>query len=127
MVQAYLIVFVGAGLGGVLRHGVNQAASRWLGIDFPYGTAFVNVFGSLAMGMLIDYFALRNEASHQWRLFLATGLLGGFTTFSTYSLDVALLWERGETALAAAYAIGSTVVAIAALFAGMWAMRHFPS
>lgn len=122
--QAYLIVFFGAGFGGAMRHGVNQAAMRMLGQNFPYGTLAVNILGSLAMGMLIGYFALRGEASQHWRLFLATGVLGGFTTFSAYSLDVALLWERGEAASAAAYAIGSVAVAIAALFTGMWLMRQ---
>jgi CrcB protein len=120
---SYLIVFIGAGLGGALRHGVNQLAGRLLGLNFPHGTLIVNVLGSFAMGMVIDYYALRGEASQPWRLFLATGVLGGFTTFSTYSLDVALLWGRGEGILAGLYAIGSVVASIAALYGGMSVMR----
>ena len=121
--MSYLIVFIGAGLGGALRHGVNQLAGRLLGLNFPHGTLIVNVLGSFAMGMVIDYYALRGEASQPWRLFLATGVLGGFTTFSTYSLDVALLWGRGEGILAGLYAIGSVVASIAALYGGMSVMR----
>jgi CrcB protein len=120
---SYLIVFFGAGLGGALRHGVNQLAGRLLGLNFPHGTLIVNVLGSFAMGMVIHYYALRGEATQPWRLFLATGVLGGFTTFSTYSLDVALLWGRGEGILAGLYAIGSVVASIAALYGGMSVMR----
>lgn len=125
--QAFIIVFFGAGFGGAMRHCVNVLATRFLGLGFPYGTVIVNVIGSLVMGMLIDYFALRGEASQHWRLFLTTGILGGFTTFSAFSLDVALHYERGETALAACYACGSVLLAIGALFAGMWLMKQFPA
>ena len=88
----YLIVFIGAGLGGALRHGVNVASLRVFGTGFPFGTLTVNVVGSLAMGLLAGYFALRLETGQIWRLFLTTGVLGGFTTFSTFSLDTALLY-----------------------------------
>ena len=125
--QAFIIVFFGAGLGGAMRHGVNVLSTRLLGVGFPYATLIVNVIGSLVMGMLIDYFALRGEASQHWRLFLTTGILGGFTTFSAFSLDVALLYERGETALAACNAFGSVILAIGALFAGMWLTKQFPA
>ena len=122
--QLYLIVFLGAGIGGALRHAVNEAAFRALGIYFPYGTAIVNILGSLIMGLLVAYFALRIELPQHWRLFLATGVLGGFTTFSAFSLDTAMLYERGQPVLAASYALGSVVISIAALFAGMWLARH---
>lgn len=122
--QPYLIVFLGAGIGGALRHGVNEAAFRTLGIYFPYGTAIVNVVGSFVMGLVVAYFALRGELSQHWRLFLTTGVLGGFTTFSAFSLDVALLYERGDTGYAAGYAVGSVALSIAALFFGIWLARQ---
>lgn len=120
-----LLVFVGAGLGGVLRHGVNVVAARLVGTAFPWGTLAVNVTGSLVMGLLAGYFAFRDGAN--WtepaRLFLTTGILGGFTTFSTFSLDVALLLERGEAGSAAIYALASLFVSVLALFAGLWLVR----
>lgn len=124
--QVYLIVFLGAGLGGALRHGVNQLAAKLLGIGFPYGTLIVNIIGSLIIGVFVTYFALRGEASQHWRLFLTTGLLGGFTTFSAFSLEVALLYERNQTGLAIGYVIASVALSIAAVFAGMWLMRQLP-
>ena len=118
---AYLLVFLGAGLGGAMRHGVNSACARWCGLDFPWGTLTVNVLGSLAMGLIAGWLAFR--AGEGWsqhvRLFLTTGILGGFTTFSAYSLDAVLLWERGQMAAAAAYVLGSVILSIAALAAGL--------
>lgn len=121
--RAYLIVFLGAGLGGALRHGVNLAAARLLGTGFPWGTFAVNVAGSLAMGLLAAWFTFRGDASQSWRLFLTTGILGGFTTFSAFSLDAALLWERGEALLALFYVAGSVALAIGGLFLGLWMVR----
>ncbi len=121
--RAYLIVFLGAGLGGALRHGANLAAARLLGTAFPFGTFAVNLLGSLAMGLIAEYFALRGDASQSWRLFLTTGILGGFTTFSAFSLDAALLWERGEALLALLYVAGSVAFAIGGLFLGLWTVR----
>lgn len=118
-----LVVFVGAGLGGVLRHGVNSAASTWLGIAFPYGTFAVNVIGSFLMGLLVGYFALKGSTIPHAQLFLATGVLGGFTTFSAFSLDAIALWQRGEILLAAAYIIGSVILALLALVCGLWLAR----
>jgi fluoride exporter len=123
--MGYLIVFLGGGIGAALRHGVNLAAARFAGTAFPYGTMTVNVVGSLAMGLIAAYFAFRGDASQHWRLFLTTGILGGFTTFSAFSLDVALLYERGELALAALYVAVSVAVSIAALFAGFALVRSF--
>jgi CrcB protein len=91
-----VLVFIGRGIGSALRHGVNVASVRLLGTGFPYGTLTVNIVGSLVMGLLAGYFALRGEAFPPWRLFLTTGIVGGFTTFSAFSLDTALLYERGE-------------------------------
>jgi CrcB protein len=123
--MVYLIVFLGGGIGAALRHGVNVAAARVAGTAFPYGTLTVNVVGSLAMGLIAAYFAFRGDASQHWRLFLTTGILGGFTTFSAFSLDVALLYERGELGLAALYVAVSVGVSIAALFAGFALVRSF--
>jgi CrcB protein len=114
----YLIVFAGAGLGGALRHGVNELALRWFGTSYPVSTLAVNVVGSFAMGLLAGYFAFRGEASPAWKLFLATGVLGGFTTFSAFSLDVVLLYQRGAVVPAALYVAGSVVLSVAGLVLG---------
>jgi CrcB protein len=122
--MVYLIVFLGGGIGAALRHGVNLAAARTLGTAFPFGTLTVNIVGSLVMGLLAAYFAFKGDASQHWRLFLTTGILGGFTTFSAFSLDVALLYERGQVAMAALYVGVSVCVSIAALFAGFALVRN---
>ncbi|MAU94336.1 fluoride efflux transporter CrcB [Jiella pacifica] len=115
----YLVVFIGAGFGGALRHGVNVASLRVFGSGFPFGTLTVNVVGSLSMGLLAGYFALRSEAGQTWRLLLTTGVLGGFTTFSTFSFDTALLYERGEISIAVLYVALSVGAALVGLFAGL--------
>jgi CrcB protein len=120
----YLIVFLGGGVGAALRHGVNVAAARLLGTAFPYATAIENVTGSLLMGLLAGYFAFRGGISQHWQLFLTTGILGGYTTFSTFSLDAALLYERGALGLAALYILLSVLMSIGGLFAGLWFMRY---
>jgi CrcB protein len=120
---AFFLVFLGGGIGSMLRHAVNQGSAALFGIHFPWGTLFVNIFGSLAMGLLAGWFALRGEGGQLPRLFLATGVLGGFTTFSAFSLDAALLWERGQVATAGMYAIGSVTMAIVGVFAGVAIMR----
>jgi CrcB protein len=79
--MGYAIVFIGGGLGAALRHGVNLGAARWLHAGFPFGTLIVNVSGSLIMGLIAGYFAFKGDASQNWRLFLTTGILGGYTTF----------------------------------------------
>jgi len=88
-------------------------------MTFPIGTFFVNVAGSFVIGLLATWFALRIEMDGLLRLFLATGLLGGFTTFSAFSLDAALLWERGATSTAALYVVGSVALSLIAVFCGM--------
>ena len=125
----YLIVFLGAGIGGALRHGVNVAAVRLFGFGFPFGTLIVNVTGSFVMGALAGYFVLRPGVAQHVRLFLTTGILGGYTTFSTFSLDAALLIERHAYAAAAGYIVGSTAAGISALFFGLALFRgggHVP-
>lgn len=116
----YLIVFVGAGIGGATRHAVNVWAARMFGPGFPFGTLIVNVLGSFLMGLLVGLFAYRAGLVPQHaRLFLTTGILGGFTTFSTFSLDAAILFERHTYSMAITYIVGSVVVSIAALFLGL--------
>ncbi len=121
--QGYLIVFVGGGIGAALRHGVNIASLRLFGPGFPWGTLTVNVVGSLVMGLLAAWFAFRGDSTEPWRLFLATGILGGFTTFSAFSLDVALLMERQQLALAGGYIAASVLGSVGALFLGLWLSR----
>lgn len=121
----YLIVFIGGGLGSMLRHAVNVLGARWLGTSFPYHTLTVNITGSFVMGLVIGYFAFRGDASQHWRLFMTTGILGGYTTFSAFSLDTVLLYERGDIGLAAVYVFSSVVVSIGGLFLALYLMRHF--
>lgn len=121
--MAYLVVFIGAGIGGSVRHGVNIWVARLLGTHFPAHTLVINVVGSLTMGLVAGWFAMKGGATGHLRLFLATGILGGFTTFSAFSLDAVLLWERHEHMLAALYVGGSVAGSIAGLFFGLWLMR----
>jgi CrcB protein len=123
----YLLVFLGAGIGGALRHGVNVGSARLFGLGFPTGTLIVNVVGSFLMGLLAGYFLARPGVSQPARLFLTTGILGGFTTFSAFSLDTALLMERHAYAMAAAYVAGSVVASILALFIGLSLFRSAPN
>jgi CrcB protein len=120
----YLVVFIGGGIGSMLRHGVNVICARLFGIGFPFGTFAVNVSGSIVMGLLAGYFAFKGEATQIWRLFLMTGILGGYTTFSAFSLDSVLLFERGQCGLAALYVVASVVLSIGGLFAGLALMRY---
>lgn len=120
-----VVVFLGAGLGGVLRHLVNLTIPRLLGVGFPFATLLINVSGSLLMGLITGYLAFRDgEAwSQSLRLFLTTGVLGGYTTFSTFSLDFLFLMERGDTGLALLYASASVAFGFLGVFAGIWAVR----
>ncbi|MCA0304322.1 MAG: fluoride efflux transporter CrcB [Proteobacteria bacterium] len=119
----YLVVFVGAGIGGAIRHGLNIGIGRLMGTHFPWHTFTINIVGSLVMGLVAGWFTFRADPSGHVRLFLTTGILGGFTTFSAFSLDAALLWERHEHLMAALYVGGSVACAIAGLGLGLWVMR----
>jgi CrcB protein len=121
--MGFLIVFVGGGIGAALRHGFNLAFARLFGTAFPYATLWENASGSLAMGLLVATFAFRSGIPQHWQLFLTTGILGGYTTFSTFSLDVALLYERGQIGLAALYVLLSVVLSVGGLFAGLAIVR----
>jgi CrcB protein len=119
------IVFLGGGIGAAIRHLVNQAVGRVAGTDFPFGIMAINISGSFVMGLAAGYFAFK--ASDSWsdtaRLFMTTGVLGGYTTFSAFSLDSMVLWERGEPGLAVAYVLGSVVLSIIGLAAGLGIVR----
>jgi fluoride exporter len=117
-----LLVVVGGGIGAGIRHLTSMGALRLVGLNYPWGTMAINIAGSFAMGLFIAILA-RRGGSNELRLFIATGILGGFTTFSAFSLDFATLWERGATLPAFGYALASVIGAIIALFLGLWLAR----
>ena len=119
----YLLVFAGGGLGAALRHFVNGASLRLVGSDWPLGTLFINVTGSILMGVVAALFAFKLSLPQALRLFIATGILGGYTTFLTFSLETALLVERGQSGFALLYVAGSVLLGVGGLFAGMWVVR----
>lgn len=119
----YLLVFVGGGIGAALRHAVNRGALALLGPPFPFGTLIVNVLGSFLMGVLAAALVARGETDQSMRLFLGTGVLGGFTTFSAFSLDAVLMWKKAEWLSLGGYVIGSLALSVAALLIGMFAAR----
>jgi fluoride exporter len=114
---------VGGALGSGARHLVNVGMGRWLVAGFPWWTLFVNVTGSFLMGVLIEAFALKFQGSQDLRTFLATGVLGGYTTFSAFSMDFAHLMQRHDYLAAGLYLAGSVALAILALYAGLWLTR----
>src|ERR687894_2974027 len=122
---SYLLAFLGAGIGGALRHGVNLGCARYCGVAFPWGNLTVNVTGSFIMGALAAWLAFK--AGEGWsqplRLFLTTGILGGFTTFSAFSLDAVLLWERGDAGTAFAYVAVSVLLSVGGLIGGLALVR----
>lgn len=122
--QGYLLVIFGAGIGGALRHTVNMVTLRLAGPDIPAGTFLVNLIGSLAIGGIAGYVALRGHGTQAVHLFLATGILGGFTTFSAFSLEAALLWERGRLVACVLYILASVVLSIAGVFTGLALARR---
>lgn len=121
--QAYLLVGIGGALGALLRFG----AQNWIGSlpnGFPVATLLVNIVGSIAMGVLVGVLAKTTpQYQNEIRLFVAVGIFGGFTTFSSFSLDAIVLIERGDILLAAVYVVGSVLLSLAGLWMGMLAMR----
>ena len=117
-----IAIALGGAIGAVLRFAVVQTTFRLWGTGFPVGTLVVNVVGSLAMGLAVEWLTARGLPDI-WRAFLTVGLLGALTTFSTFSLDVALLHGRGEMALAALYVMLSVCLSVGALFLGLWIGR----
>lgn len=122
--KAFVAVACGGAVGATARYAVYLLSGHYLGHAFPYGTVIVNVVGSFVMGVLIEVMALAWSPNDETRLFLVVGILGAFTTFSTFSLDFAVLYERGKLGLSAAYLLISVTLSIAGLFAGMYMMRR---
>ena len=118
----WLLVFIGGGLGAVARHGVNRAGLAAMGPGFPWWTLTVNVAGSFAIGLLAGLFGAL-ETGHHARLFLITGFLGGFTTFSAFSLDALTLWERGAGLQSGLYVLGSVILSLIAAALGLMLSR----
>lgn len=117
------LVIVGGGIGAGIRHLINVGATRLLGSGYPWATMIINITGSFIMGAFIELLARRFGASNELRLFVAAGILGGYTTFSSFSLDFVALWERGALGPALAYVLVSVVGGILALFAAFWLVR----
>jgi CrcB protein len=117
----YLLVFLGAGLGGTARYSVNLATARLPGLASFSGNVGVNVLGSLLIGLLAAYLGKAGAEGDTLRLLLATGVLGGFTTFSAFSLDAVSLWQRGAPTAAVTYVLASVVLSLVAAFLGLGA------
>ena len=122
--MGFLIVFIGGGIGAAFRHGFNLVFARLLGTAFPYATLFENVTGSIVMGCLVAFFAFKSGLPQHWQLFLTTGILGGYTTFSAFSLDTILLLERGQLGVALLNIAISLALSVGGLYAGLVLMRQ---
>jgi CrcB protein len=123
--NSFLLVFLGGGTGAACRHGINLLAARLVGTHYPFGTFLINIVGSFLIGVVVEYCALRSDVPLDARLFIVTGIIGGFTTFSAFSLEIGLLFERGEATAAIMYALSSVLFGVTALFAGLLVVRHF--
>jgi fluoride exporter len=121
--QLILAVAVGGAIGSVARYLVAIGSGKLFGLDFPWGTLIINIAGSFLIGVFVESFALKWDLPQAARVFLTVGICGGFTTFSTFSLDAYLLIDRGELWPAAAYMAGSVALSVAALFAGLQLIR----
>jgi len=120
---ALIGVALGGALGSLARYAVGIYAGRWFGTSFPWSTLLINISGSFLIGAFAEAFALRWDAGQAARVFLIVGICGGYTTFSTFSLDVVTLIGRGEIIAATAYAVASVVLSVAALYAALHVMR----
>lgn len=121
--MSFLLVFIGGGLGSTARHGVSVLTVKLFGIQFLAGTLLVNTLGSFLMGVVFEYWAAKSGLSQYGKLFLATGFLGGFTTFSAFSLEAALLHSKGELLQAALYVVASVLLGVTSLYGGMFLVR----
>ena len=120
----YLLVFIGGGFGAACRYGVSLLSARLFGTGFPAGTLGINLLGALLMGILVEYALIKGNFPPHLKLLLATGVLGGFTTFSTFALEIIELFQRGQTIAAISYALGSIIAGAAAVLLGMWLVRQ---
>ena len=118
-----LLVALGGALGSMLRYGVGRWAIAIMGPGFPFGTFAVNIIGGFAMGLLAGWLARNGEGAEDLRLLLGVGVMGGFTTFSAFSLEVYNMITQAEIALAAAYGVSSVAGSVLAVLAGVWLMR----
>ncbi len=123
MMKLVFLAALGGAVGSAARYLVNLASGQLFGIVFPWGTITVNIAGSFLMGLVVALSALKFSLSNEMRILIMTGFLGGFTTFSAFSLDFALLYERKDYALAGLYVAGSVSLSILALFAGLAVVR----
>ncbi len=119
-----LAIAAGGALGAVGRYWVMARVGHWLGMGFPFGTLAVNIIGSFILGALVEVMTHGWSPSQEMRAFLVVGVLGAFTTFSTFSLDVVTLYDRGEIAAAAGYVIASVILSVSAFFLAMTIFRH---
>ena len=126
-ILASAYVALGGAIGALLRYQTGRWMTWWLGPNaitaFPWATLTVNVLGSLAMGLLAGYLARHGQGGDQWRLFLGVGVLGGFTTFSAFSLELMVLIERGQAAQGLIYAVVSVLAGLSALYVGLILLR----
>jgi fluoride exporter len=123
MIGTIAAIGIGGGLGALARYGSNAAAAQVFGSDFPWGTMMINIAGSFLMGLAAAKFMQMEGLSQEWRSFITTGFLGGFTTFSAFSLDFVTLWERGAVLYALAYMLASVIGSVLALFLALWIAR----
>ena len=119
----YLWVAVGGGIAALLRYVMSSQVTHWFGNSFPYGTFVVNVVGAFCIGVAIEVFAKTLPHTHELRAFIIVGILGGFTTFSTFSLEVFMLYQKGEWVLALAYILGSVMLAVLGVVLGLNCIR----
>lgn len=122
---AFISVALGGALGSLARYTAGIYAGRWFGTAFPWGTLFINISGSFLIGAFAEAFALRWDTAQATRILLVVGVCGGYTTFSTFSLDVVTLLGRGQILAASIYAVASVLLSVAALYAALHVMRFW--
>ena len=120
----FMLVFLGGGTGAICRYGLGQLVGRWLGTGFPYATLIVNLLGALLIGAIVELLALKMSLPPQLRFLLVTGFLGGFTTFSAFSLETALMLQRGDYLQAAVYCLVSVAGTVALVLGTSWLIRQ---